>query len=70
MVDVDDLRDKSAKQDGIVTVVQGGIMASVSRYYELERLVCEQNIEDTTKTVANRVQDMEFRKVGFPTAGY
>ena len=59
-VDVDDLRDKSAKQDGIVAVVQDGIMASVSECidYELERLVTDQNIEDNTKIVANRVQDM------------
>lgn len=70
-VDVDYLRDKSAKQDVIVAVVQDGIMASVSGCvdYKLERLVTERNVEDITKIVANRVQDMEFCKVDFSSAG-
>ena len=52
---MDNLSDKYAKQDGIVVVVQDGIMASVSQYvdYELGRLVTEQNIEDINKTVSN-----------------
>ena len=52
---MNDLRDKSAKQDGIVAVVQDCIMTSVSECvdYDLERLVTDQNIEDITKTVSN-----------------